>query len=36
VPPYRREVVPSACWNDSKISFSLSSAIPMPVSVTSN
>ena len=34
VPPYLRLVVPSACWNASKISFCLSSGMPMPVSVT--
>ncbi len=34
VPPYRRLVVPSACWNASKISESLSSEMPIPVSVT--
>ena len=30
VPPYLREVVPSACWNASKIRYSLSSGIPTP------
>jgi hypothetical protein len=30
-----RLVVPSACWNASKISFCLSLGMPMPVSVTS-
>ena len=35
VPPYLRLVVPSACWNASKISRCLSSGMPMPVSVTS-
>ncbi len=34
VPPYLRLVVPSACWNASKISFCLLCAMPMPVSVT--
>src|SRR6476620_1470607 len=34
VPPYLRLVVPSACWNSSKTSRSLSSGMPMPVSVT--
>ncbi len=34
VPPYLRLVVPSACWNASKISFCLSCGMPMPVSVT--
>ena len=34
VPPYLRLVVPSACWKASKISFCLSSGMPMPVSVT--
>ena len=28
VPPYLREVVPSACWNASKIALSLSSGMP--------
>ena len=36
VPPYLRAVVPSACWNASKISRSLSSGMPMPVSITEN
>ena len=36
VPPYLREVVPSACWNASKIASSLSSGIPTPVSMTEN
>ena len=36
VPPYLREVVPSACWNASKIRLSLSSGIPTPVSMTEN
>ena len=35
-PPYLRLVVPSACWNCSKMSASLSSAMPMPVSTTVN
>ena len=30
VPPYLREVVPSACWKASKIAASLSSGIPTP------
>ncbi len=34
VPPYLRLVVPSACWNASKITRNLSAAIPMPVSCT--
>ena len=34
VPPYLRLVVPSACWNASKISFCLSCGMPMPVSLT--
>ncbi len=34
VPPYLRLVVPSACWNASKMSFCLSSGMPMPVSCT--
>ena len=32
----RRLVVPSACWNASKISRSLSCGMPIPVSVTAN
>ena len=36
VPPYLRDVEPSACWNASKIICCLSGAIPMPVSVTEN
>jgi hypothetical protein len=36
VPPYLRLVVPSACWNASKISCCLSFAIPIPVSLTAN
>ena len=36
VPPYRRLVVPSACWKASKMTRSLSSAMPMPVSTTEN
>ena len=36
VPPcLRGSWPPSACWNASKIRLSLSSGIPMPVSVTS-
>ena len=34
VPPYFRLVVPSACWNASKMMRCLSSGIPMPVSRT--
>jgi hypothetical protein len=34
VPPYLRLVVPSACWNASKITGSFSGAMPMPVSET--
>ena len=34
VPPYLRLVVPSACWNASKIMASLSGAMPIPVSRT--
>ena len=34
VPPKRRAVVPSACWNASKMIFCLSAAMPMPVSET--
>ena len=36
VPPYLRLVVPSACWNASKMMRCLSCAMPMPVSVTEN
>ena len=36
VPPYSRLVVPSACWNASKIDRRLCSSMPMPVSVTAN
>ena len=36
VPPYLRVVVPSACWNGSKMIASFSSEMPMPVSVTAN
>ena len=34
MPPNLRLVVPSACWNASKISRCLSFAMPMPVSFT--
>ena len=34
VPPYLRLVVPSACWNASKMTRSFSAAMPMPVSMT--
>ena len=34
MPPYLRLVVPSACWNASKMSFCLSFGMPMPVSRT--
>ena len=34
MPPYFRLVVPSACWNASKISLCLSCGMPMPVSLT--
>ena len=34
VPPYLRLVVPSACRNASKMTSSLSAAMPMPVSIT--
>jgi len=34
VPPYLRLVVPSACWNASKMIFCLLRGMPMPVSVT--
>ena len=36
VPPYLRLVVPSACWNASKMMRCFSGAIPIPVSVTEN
>ena len=36
VPPYLRLVLPSACWNASKISCCLSGGMPMPVSLTAN
>ena len=36
VPPYLRLVVPSACWNASKIISSLSLGMPMPLSRTAN
>jgi hypothetical protein len=36
VPPYFRLVVPSACWNASKIISSLPAGMPMPVSRTAN
>jgi hypothetical protein len=32
VPPYLRLVVPSACWNASKMMRCFSSGMPMPVS----
>ena len=35
VPPNLRLIVPSACWNASKMVRSCSGAMPMPVSVTS-
>ena len=34
MPPYLRLVVPSACWNASKMMRCLSSGMPMPVSST--
>ena len=34
VPPYLRLVVPSACWNASKMIRCFSSGMPMPVSST--
>ena len=34
VPPYLRLVLPSACWNASKMICCLSGGMPMPVSVT--
>jgi hypothetical protein len=36
VPPYRRDVDPSACWNGSKMICCFSGGIPMPVSLTEN
>src|SRR5688500_5184102 len=36
VPPYLRLVVPSACWNASKIRRCFSFGIPTPVSATAN
>ncbi len=36
MPPYLRLVVPSACWNASKMTWCLSGAMPMPVSSTLN
>ncbi len=36
VPPYLRLVVPSACWNASKMSCCFSTGMPMPVSRTAN
>ena len=36
VPPYLRLVLPSACWNASKMICCLSGGMPMPVSVTEN
>ena len=34
MPPNRRLVVPSACWNASKMRRTLSAGMPMPVSMT--
>ncbi len=34
MPPYLRLVPASACWNASKISFSLLEGMPMPLSET--
>ena len=34
VPPYLREVEPSACWKASKMICCLSGEMPMPVSAT--
>ncbi len=34
MPPYLRDVEPSACWNASKMSCCFSGAMPMPVSAT--
>ena len=36
VPPYLRLVLPSACWNASKMICCLSDGMPMPVSLTEN
>ena len=36
VPPYWRVVLPSACWNFSKMAACLSLATPIPVSITEN
>ena len=36
VPPKRRLIEPSACWNASKMRRSLSGGMPMPVSITEN
>ena len=36
VPPYLRLVLPSACWNASKMICCLSGGMPMPVSATEN
>ena len=36
VPPYLRLVLPSACWNASKMIRCLAGGIPIPVSLTEN
>ena len=36
VPPYRRLVLPSACWNASKMVSCFSAGIPIPLSLTDN
>ena len=36
VPPKRRLIEPSACWNASKMRRSLSGGMPMPLSLTEN
>jgi len=36
VPPYLRLVLPSACWNASKMICCFSGEMPMPVSLTEN
>jgi hypothetical protein len=36
VPPKRRLIEPSACWNASKMRRTLSGGMPIPVSITAN
>ena len=36
MPPYLRLILPSACWNASKMICCLSGEIPIPVSLTEN